>query len=265
MLKYVEKVLKHALKSVLLLIHYWFPVVLGWSIALVIHRATGSPFSPSGIYLYLLGIWAAYSLDRLLDPSGAVRPFWLTTALFTGFILSAVLGAIVVIRLSPKTISAIALFSIITIFYSKAKKIPFLKVILVAIVWIWAGVALPFQNQNWFAWQFWTQQVSLPLVMLIAAGVILCDFKDLKVDGRDGVRSLPVMLGPHNTVLATSALLLVAAAISHEQGRTGLVISSAVLIVLAQFPSIISLDAVGPLLVDISLALPGFLIFLRLV
>jgi 4-hydroxybenzoate polyprenyltransferase len=135
----------------------------------------------------------------------------------------------------------------------------------VAIIWAWAGAALPFQNQNWFAWQFWTMRTSLPLVILIAAGVILCDFKDLKLDSMDGVRSLPVMFGPRNTILATSALLLVAAAISYEQGRMGLMISSAVLIGLAQFPFLLSLDAIGPLLVDAALTLPGFLIFLHLV
>jgi uncharacterized membrane protein YGL010W len=73
------------------------------------------------------------------------------------------------------------------------------------------------------------------------------------------------MFGPRNTILATSALLLVAAAISYEQGRMGLMISSAVLIGLAQFPFLLSLDAIGPLLVDAALTLPGFLIFLHLV
>ena len=136
---------------------------------------------------------------------------------------------------------------------------------LVAVVWTWAGVALAFQNQNWFAWQFWTMQTSLPLVILITAGVILCDLKDLKRDVRNDVRSLPLMFGLRNTILITSALLLVAGAISYEQGRMGLVISSAALIVLAQFPSVISLDAIGPLLVDAALALPGFLIFFHLV
>lgn len=256
---------KDHLKSVLLLIHYWFPVVLGWSITLVIHRATHLPISPSGINLYLLGILAAYSLDRWLDPPEEIRPVWLTTILLIGFLVSAALGALIAVQLSAKTISGIVLFSLITIFYGKAKKIPFLKAILVAVVWTWAGVALAFQNQNWFAWQFWTMQTSLPLVILITAGVILCDLKDLKHDGKEGVRSLPVMFGLRNTILATSALLLIAAVISYQQGRMGLMMSSIVLIVLAQFPSVLSLDAVGPLLVDAALALPGFLIFVHLI
>lgn len=257
--------MKTTLKPILLLIHYWFPVALGWSIALVVHRATGLPILPSGIFLYLLGILAAYSLDRWLDPSEEIRSGWLTATLFVGFLVSTTLGALIVVRLSVKTISVIVLFSIITVFYRQAKKIPFLKAGLVAIIWAWAGVALPFQNQNWFAWQFWTMQTSLPLVILIAAGVILCDLKDLKLDSIDDVQSLPVMFGLRNTIWVTSALLLIAATISYEQGRMGLVISSAALIVLAQFPFLLSQEAIGPLLVDAALTLPGFLIFLHLV
>ena len=108
-------------------------------------------------------------------------------------------------------------------------------------------------------------QTSLPLVILIAAGVILCDLKDLKLDGIDDVQSLPVMFGLRNTIWVTSALLLIAATISYKQGRMGLVISSATLIGLAQFPFLLSQDAIGPLLVDAALTLPGFLIFLHLV
>ena len=119
--------MKSTLKPILLLIHYWFPIALGWSIALVVHRATGLPILSSGIFLYLLGILAAYSLDRWLDPSEEIRPTWLTAMLFVGFLISATLGALIVVRLSVKTISVIVLFSIITVFYRQTKKSLFSK------------------------------------------------------------------------------------------------------------------------------------------
>jgi len=257
--------MKHTLKNILLLVYYWYPVVLGWSIALVIHKATGLPISPSGLLLYLLGIWAAYSLDRLVDSSEEMRSIWLTVTLGIGFLISAALGTILALQLPPQTISIIVLFAIITIFYPRLKKIPFLKAVLVAIVWTWAGVALPFQNQNWFAWQFWLTPTSLPLVILIATGVILCDFKDIKSDGEDGVNSLPVMFGSRKTILAVCALILIAGVIAYEQGRMGLVVSSVALIGLAQFPFVLSQEAFGSLLVDTALALPGILIVLHLI
>jgi len=249
---------KNNLKSFLLLVHYWFPIALGWSIALVIQRATGSPISSSGILLYLLGICAAYSFDRLMDHSGLEHSIWLTGALWIGFLFSTTLGFFLALGLSIQTISALMVFSVITLFYRKAKKFPFLKTVLVAVVWTWAGVALPFADQG-----FWTLQASVPLIMLIAAGCILCDFKDLKFDDDGGVRSLPVMFGLRKTILFTSAILLAAALVSFQEGRMGLVISSLSLMLLAQFPAVLSLESIGPLLVDVALTIPGMLIFMH--
>lgn len=245
------------------MIHYWFPVVLGWSVAVVIHTATGLPLLSSGFHLYLFGILAAYSLDRLLDNNDPSRPHWLTVVLFLGFSISSVIGFFLAIKTSPQTLSALLVFSLMTLFYNRAKKIPFIKFLLVAIVWAWAGVALPFANINWFAWQFWTMDISAPLVMLIACGSILCDFKDIRSDDTSGVRSLPVMFGLRNTMLITSILLVMTAVVSYHEHRLGLMFSSLALIVLAQFPALLSLDAIGPLIVDVLLTIPGVLIVLH--
>jgi len=252
-------------KSLLLLIHYWFPIALGWSIAMVIHQATGSPILSSGITLYLLGIWAAYSFDRILDDPEGSRPHWLKVTLMLGFVISTGLGALLALEFSLQTLSVLVVFSVITLSYRKAKRFPFLKTLLVAITWTWAGVALPFSNSNWFAWQFWTRRTSVPLVLLIAAECILCDLKDLKFDQADGVRSMPVILGLRNTLLLTSVVLMAAALLSFEEGRMGLVASSLALLFLARFPVLLSLEAIGPLLVDLALTIPGLLISIHLV
>jgi len=257
--------LKDTLKSLLLLIHYWFPIGLGWSVALVIHRATGMPFLNSGLHLYLFGICAAYSLDRLVDNNDSSRPLWLTIALILGFALSAFAGFFLSLKLSLQTFSALVLFSIIALLYTQAKKLPFVKGILVAVVWGWAGVALPFANTHWFAWQFWTMPISLPVVMLMACNVILCDFKDINSDRINGVQSLPAMLGSRRTIAIISISLIIAAILSFQENRMGLVISSIILFLLTLFPQLLSLDALGPLIVDASLTLPGVLIVLHLI
>jgi len=249
----------------LLLVHYWLPVVLGWSVVLVIHQATSLPISTSGLHLYLLGILAAYSLDRIMDNSDPSRPAWIKAALLTGFLFSAIVGFFLALHLSPQTFSALVLFSAITLSYAWIKRLPFAKGALVGIVWVWAGVALSFSNHHWFAWQFWTMGVSLPMVILIACGVVLCDFKDIKTDHIQGVKSLPAMLGSRKTVLVISALLIVATLISYQEGRMGLMISGALLFLITQFPRLLSLKAIGPLIVDASLAVPGFLIAFHLV
>lgn len=255
--------MKNNFRYLLLLIHYWFPVLLGWSIAVVVRSATGLPILPAGFHLYLFGICAAYSLDRLLDNDDPLRPYWLTVALVLGVSVSVLFGLFLAIRISIQTLSTLLVFSIATLFYNRVKKFPFIKFLLVSIVWAWAGVALPFINTHWFAWQFWTMDISLPLVMLIASSCILCDFKDINTDGASGVHSLPVMFGVRNTVLVASVFLVITAVISYHEHRLGLAISSVMLIALAQFPSLLSLDAIGPLVVDALLVLPGLLIALH--
>ncbi|MCC7117557.1 MAG: UbiA family prenyltransferase [Anaerolineales bacterium] len=257
--------MKDNFKYFLLLIHYWFPVALGWSIALVIQKATDLPLFASGFYLYLLAIFAAYNLDRIIDNDDATRPPWLIIALISACLFSTITGLIIALQLSIQTFSALLVFSIITLFYKQAKKLPLLKGVLVAVVWVWAGVALPFINTNWFAWQFWTLHISLPIVMLMACGVVLCDFKDIKSDTQHGVRSLPVIWGLRKTTLIISALLFISALIAYHENRIGLVVSGAALLALAQFPRLLSLDAIGPLVVDVSLTIPGLLIALHLI
>lgn len=257
--------MKVTFKYFLLLIHYWFPVALGWSIALVVHRATGFPIFDSGFYLYLLAIFAAYNLDRIIDNNDATRPLWLQMTLIFGFLFSTLIGLVIAFQLSIQTFSALLIFSVITLFYRQVKKIPLTKGFLVAIVWVWAGIALPFANQQWFAWQFWTMHISLPIVILMTCGVILCDFKDIKSDSINSVQSLPVMWGVRKTTLIISVLLLIAGIISYNEHRIGLVISSTILLTLAQFPKLLFLDAVGPLVVDVSLSLPGLLIALHII
>lgn len=94
---------------------------------------------------------------------------------------------------------------------------------------------------------------------------MLCDFKDIKSDRLHGVKSLPVIWGLRKTTLIISALLFIAAIIAFHENRIGLVVSGAALLALAQFPRLLSLDAIGPLIVDVSLTLPGLLIALHLI
>lgn len=256
---------KEPYKSMFMLLHYWSPIGLGWSIALVIHQATGMPIIPAGLHLYLFGICAAYSIDRLIDKPDTARPLWLTTVLVIGFLVSTLFGLYLAIHLSIQTLSALVLFSSLTLLYPRVKKLPFVKGIFVAVVWGWAGVALPFTNSHWFAWQFWRMEVSLPVVLLVACDVILCDFKDIKTDHLHGVQSLPAMLGKHTTRFLVSISLVIAAIISFQENRMGLVTGSVFLLILAQFPKLLSLDAIGPIVVDLSLTVPGFLIVLHLI
>lgn len=250
--------------SLLKLLHFWFPVALGWSIAQVFSRATGAPLYSNGVMLFLSGIWAAYSLDRILDRK-TPQTLFLRVALAVGLVFSIALCAFSAAHLSIKTLSAVLVFSFLALLYRRLKKFPLLKTFVVALVWVWAGAALSIANDEWFGWNWLSVGASVPLFLLVAAGCILCDFKDVEADERAGVKSLPVLLGVRKTVLIVTILASVAVAVALSQNRFGLVASGAVMIALAQYPRILAVEDVGPLLVDFILTLPGILIAAKLV
>lgn len=256
--------MKKGIFSLLKLLHFWFPVALGWSVAQVVHRATGAPLYSNGVVLFLSGIWAAYSLDRLADQK-TPQTLFLRVALAVGLVFSIALCAVSAAHLSLKTLSAVLVFSFLALLYRRLKKFPLLKTFIVALVWVWAGAALSIANDEWFGWNWFSVGASLPLFLLIAAGCILCDFKDIDADVRNGVKSLPVLLGIRKTVLIVTVLAGVAVAVALSQNRFGLVASGAAMIAFAQYPRVLAVEDVGPLLVDFILTLPGILIAAKMV
>jgi len=248
-----------------LLAHYLFPIVLGFSISLVMHRATGEPLSTAGLALFLAGIGAAYSLDRLIDQPADGYPRWLRLALAAAFLTSTLAGLIAVAYLPIQSLAATLVFAFASLLYRHLKLYPTAKTILVAVVWTWAGAALPINSHRWAAWDWWSLSVSWPLVLLMAAGCILCDLKDDEADRQLGVRSLPVVLGADNAIYIAGSLALLGAALAWTEGRMGLFYSGALLLAATQFRPVLSRPAIGPLLVDAILSLPGFLILTRMI
>jgi 4-hydroxybenzoate polyprenyltransferase and related prenyltransferases len=194
------------LTSGFLLAHYLFPIALGLSFSLVMHRATGLPLSAAGMVLFIAGIGCAYSLDRLIDKPAIPYPRWVFLALVATFATAALAGLVAAVCLPVKTLSATLIFAAASLFYRRLKHYPTAKTILVAVVWTWAGAALPITNHHWAAWDWWSISVSCPLILLMSAGCILCDLKDTEVDRQSGVRSLPVVLGANSATFIAVAL-----------------------------------------------------------
>ncbi|MBX7219306.1 MAG: UbiA family prenyltransferase [Blastocatellia bacterium] len=258
--------MKQTLRAICLLVHYWFPIGLGWSVAMVIQRATGWPFSPVGFYLFLVGIWAAYSLDRLLDPPAIPYPMWLRWTLWTGCMMAVGTGLVAVWWLPRAIFPIVCVLSLVSLSYRRLKRFPLLKTLVVALVWVWAGATLPVRGSESIQWNWWwTIHAVWPLLFLTIAGCLLCDLKDEVRDQQTGVQSLPVVLGQVKTAQIATGLALVAGLLAFSQGRLGVFWSSLLLAGIAQFPKFLKLEAIGPLLVDAILALPGILIVTHLV
>lgn len=238
---------------------------MGWSLTAVIHRATGRPPDPYGLALFLCGIVAAYSLDRVFDPPPGNETSWLPRVLrLTGAAASAACTWLL-FHVPLRVAALVPFIAAASLLYPALKRLPLSKTIVVSAVWTWAAMALPFHDHSWLGWRSVFLPVSLPVLLLIASGCLLCDLKDADADRASRVRSLPVVIGARAAVAVAVGLAVLAAAIALGEHRPGLAIGGLALGLLGCFPSLVVTDGVGPLIVDATLTLPGLLIATHLV
>lgn len=248
----------------LLLIHYCLPVALGWSLAMVFRRDYGVAFSPAGLTLLLTGIGAAYSFDRIVDePSRGITPGWLRGILLSLLILCA--GTICLLvgtgNISSNSVQVIAVLTGISLLYPSLKRIPLVKTVAVALSWIWACSTLPLAGVSQHGFLL---DVTAPLILMISAGCILCDLKDLSEDQQQNVPSLPALMGIRNSCLIATGLALLAAFVALLHHRFALTTGALLLAVAAQFPTLLRMRSAGPILIDSILIIPGALIAIRI-
>jgi 4-hydroxybenzoate polyprenyltransferase len=244
--------------------HYWWPLAVGWSYVVVAQRAMELSPNVYGLTTLLCGILAAYSLDRVFDPSerDGGRVSLLLAAV--GAVAAAACAA-AAWHLPFATLTLVPLLGLVSMCYPTLKRVPLFKFIALPVVWIWAVLALPFGDGSLFGWRVLLHPVVLPLLLLNTVGCLLCDVKDETRDRASGVRSVPALLGRTTTLRLALLLSFAAAAVALAEDRPGILISAAALSAAAFVPSLVAEDTVGPLLVDAILTLPGVLIVTRLV
>lgn len=251
-------------RSLLRLLHIWWPLALGWSVAVVVRRATGRPWDPVGVALLLVGIGAAYSLDRVLD-APAQQPRWMTRLLMVAAGVAALAGTLLLPQLPAQSALLVPLAGALALVYPRLKSVPLGKTLLVPLVWTWCGIVLPAGDGSWLGWHWVLEPVAAPLFLLMTAGCVLCDLKDATRDRAAGVPSVPVLVGPGTAAHLAVAIAVMSGALALAEGRPALAWSAAILCALALRPALVAVDDVGPLLVDVVLTLPGVLIVTRLV
>lgn len=249
-------------EELLLFIHFLLPVAIGWSFTMVMKHAAGVGFSDAGLILLLCGIGAAYSLDRLVDSQP--RASWLVLALSSTFALCGGVICFILAKHQPEpgTLRVVLILAAMSLLYTRLKRLPLVKTILVAFAWIFACATLP--GGRWdSSWLFF--DVTPAMFFLVSAGCILCDLKDEGEDRRTNIPSLPVLLGARLTCLFASGLAVLAVAIAWLHHHFGVAAGGVLLAVAAQFPSVISRKPTGAIVVDSILAVPGILIALQAV
>lgn len=248
-------------RDALFLIHYWWPVLLGWSLTQVIEHAEGTLLSHAGLALLLSGIGAAYSLDRLIDtaPDEKKTP-WLQGMLWGAFLGCSLMILLLmsVGKISPAILAVAALLCVMCVLYPQLKRIPLLKTAVVAVAWVGACSTLPFNRVSISS--EYLLNVQLPLLLLVAAGCILCDLKDAGEDRERNVLSLPLLFGTRSSCFMVTTMALLAALQTVCHHHVGIACGALLLALVAQFPSLLAKNPLGPLLVDLILTLPGVLV-----
>lgn len=244
-------------REILFLIHFFLPVAMGWSLAVVVSHAVGGSFSEPGLILLMAGIGAAYSLDRLVERE--LQSAWLTRALWCVLVFC---GGVICITLAyptsnPNLLKIVLILTAGSLLYTQLKKLPIAKTVIVAVSWTWACSTLPCptDGNNWLSCE-----ITLPLILLIASGCILCDLKDQHEDQHRGIPTLPVLLGVQPACLIATGMVVAAGAMAAIHRQFGLSVGATLLAIVAQFPSILSIRPLGAILVDAILTIPGILI-----
>ncbi|MCC7010424.1 MAG: UbiA family prenyltransferase [Acidobacteria bacterium] len=253
---------RHAGRSALRLLHYVWPLALGWSASVVVHRATGRAPSAPGLVTLLSGILAAYTLDRVFEPGVSRALRGVLAVIGTA---AAVLCGLAAWRLPVETSAIVPVLAVASLFYARLKRLVLTKTFALPLIWTWACLALPFNDGTWLGWRALAIPVALPLFLLISAGCLLCDLKDETRDREAGVQSVPAMFGRSATVRIAIVLVLLAGGAAVAEERPGLLVSALALGLATTSPALLATDAAGPLLVDAILTLPGILIAARLV
>lgn len=241
-----------------LLAHIWLPVLTTLSMARALCQVfpTAVVF-PAGAWTLGLGVLSVYTADRLLEPGrlpvALSAPLWALCGL-------SCLSMVALAYLEPARLLPvdIALGSA-SLAYGRLKRSPVLKTLLVTATW-WIGCTLlPFDLRGRARLEplLLLHPAALGLSLSVAAGALLCDFKDAARDARAGVRSLPVLLGARRAQWVCAGLALsavVACALAHAWA---LLCCAAAMLVLTPNLAWLERPLLGPLSVDGALALPG--------
>lgn len=252
-------------RTALRLAHYWWPLVVGWSVLLVVHRAVLRPWHAGGTAVLLLGIVAAYSVDRLVDPPATGLTTGLRRVLAWTALAAGALGGLALTTVPLPTAALVPLVAAAVLLYPTLKRAPLTKTLFVPLVWTWCTIALPFADGSWLGWRWMLEPIALPLLLLFTSNALLCDLKDERADRHHGVATLPVVLGPRAATAIAVVLAVAGGLVAHLEQRHGLACGALGLGVAALTPRLLATDVVGPLAVDVALTLPGVLIAAHLV
>lgn len=201
------------------------------------------------------GVILVYTGERLVEPGRIAPPLqpWLW-----GVVALSIIGTLVCAALDPaRLIPVDMLLGLCSVCYGLAKRIPVAKSVAVALAWSIGCILLPLEFSFAAGVRALASPAALGLGLCVAAGTIMCDYKDVGADRMAGVRSAPVLLGVRSTMLLTGACSLAAIVCAYMAGGAALGVCALSLLLLSPQVRLLSRPCLGPAIVDGALAVPG--------
>ena len=231
--------------DVLLLVHYWFPALTAWALTMAVASDAGIAADHSGAGLAAAGTGAIYSLDRI-DGS---QPRWLTVVLAIAVVVGC--GFCLALLLQADARRWLVLLGV----GASGAAHRWLK------RWVPKNVVV---SLAWTAMVCECAGLTSPHPLLLAAlalqlwaACLLCDVKDADEDARLGIMTVASLIGDRGRIPAAAAALVLSTILARLADCPLTALGSAGTAGLCLLPCILARPVLGPLLVDLALALPG--------
>ena len=231
--------------------HFLIPGV-GWSLSIATARAVAAEVDWLGVAACVVGVFAAYRLDDVLDSEGG--PFATEARPEIAAIALAGAGLLGIALLQPSLFAPLSLLGALGVFYIPLKRfVP--KNLLTASAWAVCVVTLSLDLDPF------TREHSLATGMiffLVLANASLCDLPDIEHDRKNRVVGLVVAVGPRTGGRLAAGIACIAMGIASVLGSLAFAIPAAIYIVLGGlFFDAVATHRKQRWLLDAVLLLPG--------
>lgn len=250
------------MRTALTATHILLPALLGPALAAPLAVAWRLPWFWPGLAALVCGTIAVYTGDRVVERGDQLRPRLRIVMAAIGA-LSAIVTAALALLFSERLLEPLLYLGLLAIAYPAIKRIPLAKALAVGIGWMLAVCTLPLTSGE-VPWHLLIQPAALAVCGLIAAGSILCDFKDQLTDRQAHIPSIPVWLGEAWALRVVRGLCLYAAILATVDRAMALWLPAGALLMLTLYVEWLRRILWGPILVDLALCTGALVAALQL-
>jgi 4-hydroxybenzoate polyprenyltransferase len=181
------------------------------------------------IFLIFFATLFVYNLHRLItvitnkEALHTAKHKWVKQhlLLFYGVVIVSVIGFLWAVALADKKVlMSLAPIALLTIFYSfpvfknkkvlfRLREIPFLKIFLISLVWSLSTILLPIIKSEAAYDKVHIMSMLLERFLFVFAITIPFDIRDMEIDIKEQLKTIPVVMGTKRSLIIANSLLVV--------------------------------------------------------